>query len=62
MSSIYVGSSRVLKHPTLENCLSDELVKIKMECEKLAMMLNNTSSNSPRTPHYFSHSKRKILP
>ena len=62
MNSIYVGSSCVLKNPTIENCLLDELVKTKMECEKLALMLNNTPSNSPRTPHYFSHSKGKMKP
>lgn len=62
MNSIYVGSSCVLKHPTIENCLLDELVKTKMECEKLALKLKNTPSKSPRTPHHFSHSKRKILP
>ena len=62
MHSIYVGSSCVLRHPTLENCLLDELVKTKMECEKLALMLNNTPSNSLRTHHYFSHSKGKMKP
>ena len=53
MNSIYVGSSCVLKHPTIENCLLDELDKIKRECEKLALSLKNTSDNSPRTPHNF---------
>lgn len=62
MNSIRVGSSCILKHPTIENCLLDEVDKIKRECEKLALMLNNPSSNSPRTPHYFSHSRRKMIP